>query len=137
MRILIIKGTSKLPNGNRNAKEYPYWDKLLELLKEHEIKEINSILTSDEIKELVNWSDIWISVDSFLPHFVAYHRQKKGIVLWGKSDPLIFGYTSNINLLKDRKYLRTEQFRWWNDEPYDEDVFVHPEVILQSIENMV
>ncbi len=131
MNILINRGNIQ------NTKSYPFWEELILLLKDHEVKEIKGILTEKEIIDLVNWSDVWIATDSFLQHLCAYHKLKKGIVIWGKSDPLLFGYTHNINLLKDRKYLRKMQFRdWvsvWNDVEWNKDTFVSPETILDAI----
>jgi len=131
VKILIVPSN----NPNAQAKAYPHWDALLAMLGGHEVKKIEGILKEQEIIDLVNWCDIWITIDSFLPHLVSFHGLKRGIVLWGKSDPLIFGYERNINLLKSRKCLRVEQFKWWKDEPVDTSVFVPPEGILQEIDN--
>ena len=127
MKILIIRGNIQ------NAKSYPYWDELLSLLKDQEIKEIKGILSEQEIIGLINWCDCWISIDSFLPHLVKYYNLKPGITLWGKSDPKIFGYPDNINLLGDRKNLRPDQFRWWKDVEWRKEDFVKPEVIVSHL----
>jgi hypothetical protein len=130
MRILIV------PGNIQSAKSYPHWDKLVDLLKGHEIKKIEGILREQEILDLVNWCSVWISIDSFLPHLVKCHRLKPGIVLWGKSDPLIFGYPENRNLLKDRKHLREQQFKWWKDEPADPSVFVDPQEVVDVVNKL-
>jgi ADP-heptose:LPS heptosyltransferase len=127
MKILVI------PGNTQNAKSYPYWEPLLALLKEHEVRGVASILKEQQIMELINWCDVWITIDSFAQHLAAYHKLKRGIVLWGKSDPLIFGYPHNVNLLKDRQYLRPQQFKWWVDEPIDPAVFVSPDLVLREI----
>lgn len=121
-KILIAK-------GNPNAKAYPYWDELTG----HEIKVLEGKLSTQEIIDLVNWSDVWVATDTFLQHFCAYHKLKRGIVIWGKSDPKLFGYEHNINLLKDRKYLRRHQFLWWKDEPIDKEAFVSIDVLQKAI----
>ena len=128
MKILISRGNIQ------NAKSYPFWDELILLLKNHEIKEIKGILPEHEIIDLVNWSDEWISIDSFLPHLCAYHKLKRGIVLWGKSDPELFGYQHNVNLLKDRKYLRPDQFSYWTGVVHNTDDFVSAQVVASVIE---
>lgn len=130
MKILVV------PGNVQNAKSYPYWERFLKLANKYEVKTINGILPDKEIIGLINWCDIWISIDSFLPHLAHYHKLKRGIVLWGQSDPNIFGYPTNINLLKDRKYLRPDQFKWWKDEPHNPEVFVTPEEILQLFARM-
>ena len=126
-KILII------PGNIQNAKSYPHWDKLCELLKDHEIKKIEGILPITQIVDLVNWCDKWVSIDSFVPHLCAYYDLKQGIVIWGKSDPEIFGHKHNINLLKDRKYLKPQQFQWWREEKFDPEVFISPEEIIKNI----
>lgn len=131
MKILINRGNVQ------NAKSYPFWGEFIALAKDHEIKEIKGILPEQEIIDLINWCDMWISIDSFIQHLVAYHKLKRGIVLWGKSSPDYFGYSENINLLKDKKYLRNNQFRDWttsyNDIENNPDSFVSPETVIKSI----
>ena len=131
MKILICEGNIK------NAKSYPYFEQLYVLLKNHEIKKIEGILKEQEIIDLINWSSVWISVDSFVQHLAAYHKLKKGIVIWGTSHPEIFGYPTNINLLGDRKYLRPNPFLWWKDEVNNPDAFVAPEEIIRAIDNLL
>lgn len=127
MKILINRGNLE------NAKSYPYWEEFLALAKDHEIKEIKGILPEQEIIDLVNWCDVWITIDSFLQHLCHYHKLKSGIVIWGKSDPKIFGYDYNKNLLKDRKKLRLDQFRWWKDIKLDKDDFVSADDLYKSL----
>jgi hypothetical protein len=127
MKILVCRGNFETP------KSYPYWKEFLELIHENEIKEIRGILSENEIVELVNWCDVWITVDSFLPHLCAFKKLKRGIVIWGKSDPEKFGYNSNINLLKDKAYLRPDQFRWWKDISFNKDVFVAPHKVVKAL----
>jgi len=144
--ILISPYSRKLRNGNRNAKDYPYWKELYQMLKQID-KDIVQIgvqgekrlsadfrrnLPLEEIEELIIKSKFWVSVDNFLPH-MAHHYKKIGLVIWGQSDPIIFGYPENINILKDRKYLRENQFDIWENCKYDENVFVKPEVIINEL----
>jgi len=131
MHILIIRGNIETP------KSYPYWEELLVLLKDHKIKEVKGMLQEKYIIELINWCDVWISIDSFIQHLVKYHKLKKGIVLWGKSNPEIFGYGDNINLLKGPVNFRTDQFGKWSEVKHREEDFVLPEVILKEITNML
>lgn len=122
------------PGNVQNAKSYPHWDRLQELLKDHEIREIKGILPEKEIIDLVNWADVVVTIDSFLPHLIKYYEIRKiVVVLWGKSDPDIFGYKENINLLKDRKHLKLQQFQWWLEEPHNPDTFVSPEKVVKAI----
>lgn len=130
MKIFTVPGNLVTP------KSYPHWDRFLELAKGHDVHVLNGMLTIPEIIDQVNWCDVWISIDSFLPHLVAYYKLKPGIVIWGLSDPLIFGHPENVNLLKDRKYLRSDQFHWWKDQPNVLDAFVEPEIIMREVERI-
>ncbi len=141
MQKCIISPFSRpLRNGKPNPKNYPYFKELIKLLPYHVIqvgvkgeeklvKDCRFNLSIKELEALIKECDLWISVDSFLPH-LAHHVGKPGIVIWGKSDPLIFGYSENKNVIMSRENLRTNQFIFWEDEPYDKDVFVKPDKVL-------
>jgi hypothetical protein len=73
-----------------------------------------------------------MSCDSFFQHF-CWDLGKPGVVVFGQSDPNIFGHPENINLLKDRSYLRDKQFWIWEQAEYKEDAFVNPEVVLEAL----
>lgn len=144
MKILIAPYPRALRNGKVSAKCYPYWEELINLLKEHKLTQIGVSgekqlipdfkvnLPINEIGKLVKEYDFWISVDSFLQH-IAITFKKRGVVLWGTSHPEIFGYSTNCNILKDRKYLRTDPFYWWEDEPHNPDVFVKADEVYSII----
>ena len=148
--IIIAPYSRKLRNGKRNPKDFPYWDKVLENLNKNfsDIKVIqigrsgedrlpytNDFITDlplDQLQKLIEKCDVWISVDSFLQHLAA-HTNRTGIVIFGKSDPNLFGYKRNINLLKSRTYLRDRQFSIWEEEAYDESCFVSPNTVVETI----
>ena len=149
MKTIIISPYSrKLRNGNRNAKDYPYWKELIELFKlnsEYHITQIGvdgeedigvdefkKNLSFEELSKSIKESDIRISIDNFF-HHLCHYLGKPCYVIFGKSDPNSFGYKDNINILKDRKYLRPDQFLWWESEPYDPNVFVEPIEIFNQI----
>lgn len=141
--IIIAPFAQKLRNGKNNPKNYPYWPELIKLL-DHPIVQVgvkeeqqlvddfrpNLLLT--ELADLVHKADTWISVDSFFQHF-CWDLKKPGIVIWSQSDPLIFGHEENINLLKDRKYLRKEQFWLWEQCEYKHECFLNPKQIVKHI----
>jgi hypothetical protein len=54
-------------------------------------------------------------------------------VIFSQSDPVIFGHPDNVNLLKDRKYLRELQFQTWMGVPYNEDAFVSPDEVVNAV----
>ena len=145
--IIIQPHPAKIHDGLVNAKTYPWWPELIKLLKNQYIIQIGidgeeqlvpnfrKDLKLSEITDLVNMSYFWLSIDSFLPH-LAHHIRKPGVVLWGVSDPLIFGYEENLNLLKDRKYLRANQFGIWNEQSYVGSAFLEPSIVYERIKEI-
>jgi len=143
--MIIISPYSKpLRNGQNNPKNYPYWKELISLIKydtivqvgtddeKQLVEEFHKNLSLPELRDLIFKCRTWISVDSFFQH-LAWDCGKPGIVLFGQSDPLIFGHPENINLLKDRSYLREKQFWWWEQCTYREEAFVKPAEVLKYL----
>jgi ADP-heptose:LPS heptosyltransferase len=149
MKIIISPYSQTLRNGKRNPKNYPYWKDLVAKLQDDHIdviqigrsgeeqiegvKEFLTDLNMKELKELILSSDLFFSVDNFFPHMAHYYNLK-GVVLWGRSDPRIFGYTDNLNLYKDEKYFREDQFGIWESCDYVKEAFVTPEFVMQHLE---
>ena len=141
--ILISPYSKKLVNGKQNPKNYPYWKELIKLINEPIIQvgidgeeqlvpEFCKNLPIARLKELIAECRTWIGCDSFFQH-LAWDCKKPGIVLWSVSDPLIYGHSENINLLKSRNYLATNQFLWWDFTEYNLDAFVLPEEVVKFI----
>ena len=148
--MIIISPFSKPTFSNQpNPKNYPYWKQLINLIKnKYPQQYILQVGVTDEedlgcdcflrdlplevLKTLIKGCDISISVDNFF-HHLASIVGKKGIVIFGLSDPLIFGDENNINILKDRKYLRADQFNFWDSVPPNIESFVEPEHIVNKI----
>jgi hypothetical protein len=141
--VIIAPYAQKLRNDKNNPKNYPWWPELISMIKEPIIQigvegetqlvdDFRKNLTMDQLKHLVLECSTWIAVDSFFQHF-AWDLNKPGIVLWGQSDPLIFGHPENTNLLKDRKYLREKQFWWWEQCEYNAEAFVRPEEVIKYL----
>jgi len=138
--IIISPFSQKLRNGKTNPKIYPYWKELISLIdepivqigidgEEQLVDDFRKNLSLNALESLIAECRIWISVDSFFQHF-CWDLGKPGVVLWGQSDPNIFGHPENINLLKDRKYLREKQFWLWEQCEYRYDCWVRPDEIL-------
>jgi len=149
MKTIIISPYSrKLRNGGKNPKDYPYWNELVKELKKKDFYIIQigvdgeeSISGVDEtkfnqplkeIEELLKGCYTFVSVDNFLPH-LAHCIGIKGVALFFRSDPGLFGYLENINLLKDKKYLRSNQFDIWERCEYMEESFIEPEIVVKAI----
>lgn len=161
--ILISPYAQKLRNGKENPKNFPYWGSLVNKMidcgfdviqigssKDSKIDygmithhdhlgtfSFKSNLKLKEIVDLVEKCNTWISVDSFLPHLNHYYSRKPGIVIFSQSDPRIFGYNENNNLLKDRKYLRENMFWLWEQATYDADAFVSAEEVVVEVKRLL
>ena len=148
MKILISPYSKPLRNGERNPKNYPEWNMLAQLFKnqgwemfqftvpnEYIIhSDVSMIIPLElyEIKNILSDYDTFISVDNFFPHLAAYYNFP-GFVLWGKSDPKIYGHEIHTNILKSRDYLRPDQFRIWEQTTYEPDAFMHPSLVVRKI----
>lgn len=149
MKIIISPYSQNLRNGKRNPKNYPYWKELIEKLQGNDIEIIQigrseeeriegttSFLTDlsmAELKELIEQSELFFSVDNFFPH-MAHLYGLRGVVLWSRSDPRIYGYPENVNLYKSEKYFREDQFGLWESCDYIEEAFVSPGTVMQYLE---
>lgn len=149
MIILIQPFSGRLRSGNQNPKNYPVnrWRQILSYLAlqgDHVIQvgvEGEERLTQDcrfnlplkEVEALLQSADCFIGVDSFLQH-LAYTLGKRGIVLWSVSDPIIFGHTEHVNLLRGREYLRPFQYQTWEEIPYSEESFVPYERVIKAVD---
>lgn len=149
MKIVIAPYAAKLRSGKENPKNFPYWDRLVSLLKadgyevvqigaSHEtaIEGVDHFFANwpfPKLKDLIQGCDLWISVDSWLPHFAHCEKLKPGIVLFGQSDPHIWGYPENINILRGRDFLRRYQYDTWEAAEYNPLAFVYAENVMAEI----
>ena len=154
-KIILLSLFSKLTHATKkiSPKSYPLDEaiNLVKLLKEKGIFTIQigiseeSDIESDirynnlsfmELKELFFKIDSFVCVDNFYQHFAHYYDpNKKGIVIFSQSDPKLFGHNSNINLIKDKKYLRPgkEQYQYWENAFFLQNSFVEPNIILENV----
>ena len=143
--IIIAPYAQKLRTGKENPKNYPYWEELVQELQKtmhvvqvgvegekQLVKDFRKNLPISQLRTLLKECKTWIGVDSFFQH-LAWDEGKPGIVLWGPSDPLIWGHPENINLLKDRSHLVENQFLWWEATEHRNDRFVKPKQILEHL----
>lgn len=146
--IIISPYSSKLHTGIVNPKTFDKWlDVVAQLNFEGET--VHQIGTMDEaqvpgiktfyrglelavIKELVLLADAWASVDNFLPHLM-HGENRPGVVVFSQSDPAIFGYPENINLLKDSQLLRPDQFNKWSEATFKPEAFVSARDVSRSL----
>lgn len=149
MKIIIFPFAKQMRNDQPHPKNYPYWTEVISKLKNlgHEIIQVGingeeqlvddfrKNLSISELSNLIIECDTWIGVDSFGQH-LAWDLKKKGIAIFGRSDPNIFGHPENINLLKDRKYLREKQFWLWEQTEFIKESFVDPDTVIDAIKNI-
>jgi hypothetical protein len=146
--ILISPWSRELRDKSQNPKNYPWWPEVIEGLKDDYdliqlgiagetklVEDFRINLSLRIIGELLLAPECftWIAVDNFFPHLAHVVGKEPGVVLWGISDPNIFGYRENKNLLKARKYLREQQFQIWDGLTYDPRVFVSPERVIEAV----
>lgn len=155
MKTIIISPYSRTLDGRRNPKTYPLWEDLVSLIineKDLQIKIIQVGLSHelmisgvhemiknasiDDLSQLIKDCDTWISIDNFFHHLATFIG-KKGVVIFGPSDPLIFGHPQNINLLKDRQFLRPDQFNIWEQCETKDDIFPSPIIVFQSVKSLL
>ena len=141
--ILLSPYAKFMRNGASHPKNYHRWpevigridDEIIQVGVEGEaqlVPDFRKNLSLTELAKLVESCTTWLSVDSFMQHF-GWDLKKYGIVLFGQSDPLIFGHPENINLLKDRKYLREKQFWLWEQAEFKPEAFVEPKAVLVQL----
>ena len=150
MRILFAPFAARPPslNGSPNPKDYPFARELAaELEERYELiqvggngdervaKDFRANLSFNGVGELIKSSDTGICCDSYLQHHY-WLMNKKAIVLWGISDPVIFGHDLHINLLKDRRFLRPKQFDLYYGDQYNPQAFVTPLEVLHALEKI-
>ena len=142
--MIILSPYAKfMRNGQQHPKNYPYWKEVISRIKEPIVQigvEGEQPLVSDfrknlslpQLATLIGECKTWLGVDSFFQHY-CWDQGKPGIAIFGQSDPNIFGHPENINLLKDRKYLREKQFWIWEQADFIEESFVSPDVVIESL----
>ena len=151
MKFAIAPFAAKLPTGERNPKDFPYFAELVQMLNTdgHEIVQIGTRGESriegvsqfiqgfplDKLVDVIRGCDSFVSVDSFLPHLCWLHRLPPGVVIWGQSDPRVWGHPQNANLTKGK--LRQFQFAPWYEATYDESVFVSPQEVRDALYQLV
>ena len=142
--MIIISPYSKaLLSGKQNPKNYPYWKELIAMIdepiiqvgiegEEQLVPDFRKNLPIPALRELLWQCRTWVSCDSFFQH-LAWDEGVPGMVLWGVSDPLIYGHPENINLLEDRKHLAENQFLWWEFVDHRNERFVKPKIVLEHL----
>jgi hypothetical protein len=141
--IIIAPWSKPLRNAQPNPKNYPLWSEVVAQLpgkiiqvgtagEQALVDDFRANLSLADLKQLVLECSTWVSVDTFFQHW-AWSLNKPGVVVWGQSDPNIYGHPENINLLKSREYLTPNQFLFWEQIPYRDDCWVAPDVVAKAV----
>lgn len=153
MKTVLISPYSKvLRNGERNPKSYEHWERLLAMLHddgwhitqlifggEPKLQGADAVMKNvpfGEQERLLKHFKTWISVDNYF-HHLAVTTNKPGVVIFTRSDPVIYGHKENVNLLRDRKYLRYDQYGIWEQCNYIADASIEPEKVFDAVNNIM
>jgi GT2 family glycosyltransferase len=134
----------------KHAKSYPYWTDLVPKIKslgytvvqvgrqgEEPLQGLDDYWWGLPLKELqkrVTDCRCWISVDNFLQHMCnSMDTIVPGVVIWGESNPSLFGYSYNRNVLKSQKFLRPNQFDIWHGVKQKEYMFDSADKVFENI----
>lgn len=145
--ILVSPWARNTTEGRPSPKNYPHWKAVVDGLSKigHELIQVScsgepdvpgvarrmNNLPLKQIAELLKTCKTWLAPDNFLPH-MAWTIGQPGVVIFGPSSPDIFGHPENINLLKDRRFLRARQFGLWSQENPNPEAFVAPEIVISA-----
>lgn len=88
--------------------------------------------TLDQLADLVKTCRFWISCDSFFQHF-AWDFGIPGAVLWGPSDPNIYGYSENLNITKSKEFKIPNQFLMWTMVEPSDNFWIPPDEAIGII----
>ena len=147
MKIIISPWSKKQRNGKPSPKNYPHWKELIELIGQEKIIQIGLGgeeklvddcrfgLNFEEIDDLICDADMCVSIDNMFQH-LCWFNERKCVVLFGISDPEIFGHEDNVNLLKSRKYLRQNQFGFYEDSDYCPEAFLDAETVYKKLKEL-
>lgn len=149
MKILISPWARQTTEGKPSPKNYPWWDAVVGGLSGLKVVQVSckgepgvpgcerfDDLPLKKIAGLVMEYCTWLAPDNFLPHF-AWSLGKRGVAIFGPSDPVIFGHPENINLLKSRKYLRVRQWGLWSQDTPNPDAFVAPGEVVSAVKSLL
>ena len=148
-QIIISPYSKKTETLDNNAKNYPYFRELVEEIKirgDFYVVQVGvsgeNLIGCDEVmfdfslcelSLLIDGCHSWISVDNFF-HHLAWTMGKRGNVIFGPSDPNIYGHSENNNILKNRKYLTPFQFGLWENIIYNKYAFDRADIVVKKLD---
>ena len=143
--IIISPWAKELLSKKPNPKSPPiaWWKQLVNLIQEpivqigikgelRLVKDFRCDLSITNLCSLLQECRTFVTIDSFFQH-LAWDQNKPGIVIWGQSNPKIYGHDIHTNLLKSTDYLMPDQFLMWELIPYRNDCFVTPQEVVKQL----
>jgi ADP-heptose:LPS heptosyltransferase len=149
--VLISPWSRRMRNGKTNPKNYPYWTEVVKGLRDKGIRTIQigvayeDLIGADEVKfdmsindtaSLLKACDTFVSVDNFL-HHMAHLYQKKGVVIYSRTNPELFGYPEQINLFLVSKYFAPNQYDIIERIDYVKEAFVGADSVVAAIVDQI
>ena len=140
---MISPWAKQLPDNKINPKNYPWWPQLISLLpqpvvqvgvtgEQQLVSDFRVNLNLSELAALIKSSNFWISCDSFVQHY-AWDLGKPGVVLWGPSNPIIYGHPENLNITKGAQFQSKDQFLMWHLIENRTDWWYSPDQVVSQI----
>lgn len=131
------------------AKEWPYFAEFIELYPDIEFIEVlidgqtvtkgatPFIGTRSEIIKLLKESDYFISIDSWLQHLAAMQTKVKGLVIFSRSNPAIFGYSKFVNVFESHTYFKANPYEAWNPTDLQLEAFPSIEKVQNAFAKLL
>ena len=151
MAKILIQPYAAIPHDakelGKNPKDWPFFNELVESMPEHEwiqigfgnkpIKGAREVVTNrNGVIALIKECDTWICVDTWLQHLATLTCKKRGVVVFSRSEPKMFGHKENINLLKSQMYVQSPYARW-EAKNYTKAAFVSVEKVVNALNEVL
>lgn len=141
--IVISPWAKKLTDNKVNPKNYPWWPELVQQLpmpivqvgvqgETQLVPDFRTNMNLQELAQVLHTCEFWIGCDSFVQHY-AWDLGKPGAVLWGPSNPDIYGHPENLNITKGKQFQCADQFLMWHLIENRSDWWHTPDHVIDQI----
>ena len=145
--------SKKRTDGKQNAKDYPYWQEVISNLSDEcNIMQFvygnEPVIVNIEDQVLRNMplhfiehfvandADMFLCVDNYMQH-LSHYVGKRGVAVYGQSNPHIFGYSENVNLYRDAMHFRKYQFQTWQQCDFKAEAFPRAAYVIGAVRDML
>jgi ADP-heptose:LPS heptosyltransferase len=148
---ILLQPYSAIPTDakelGKNPKDWPFFNELIEAMPQHQFIQIGvgnkpyngaAVINTDRkgVIQLINECDTWICVDTWLQHVATLTCKKRGIVIFSRSEPKMFGHPQNINLLKSQMYVQ-DPYKMWLAANYSAAAFVSVDKVVEAVNEIL